>query len=125
METSAVSPLYMYSSGSTARALTQPVPVVVITQSTRRLNAPVRWSSRTAKTARSRALGAESNPTYTRIGDTARAMTLLDEAVANRSNCLMFLRNDPRLQPLRQHPHFQILLSRVGLDDVSVASYKR
>ena len=67
----------------------------------------------------------ESAAAYLSIGDTARAMTLLDEAVANRSNCLMFLRNDPRLQPLRQHPHFQILLSRVGLDDVSVASYKR
>jgi DNA-binding winged helix-turn-helix (wHTH) protein/TolB-like protein/tetratricopeptide (TPR) repeat protein len=67
----------------------------------------------------------ESAAAYLSIGDTARAMTLLDEAVAKRSNCLIFLRNDPRLQPLRQHPHFQILLSRVGLDDVSVASYKR
>jgi DNA-binding winged helix-turn-helix (wHTH) protein/TolB-like protein/tetratricopeptide (TPR) repeat protein len=67
----------------------------------------------------------ESAAAYLSIGDTARAMTLLDEAVANRSNCLMFLRNDPRLQPLRQQPHFQVLLNRVGLDDVSVASYKR
>ena len=52
-------------------------------------------------------------------------MTLLDEAVAKRSNCLIFLRNDPRLKPLRQQPHFQVLLNRVGLDDVSVASYKK
>lgn len=52
-------------------------------------------------------------------------MTLLDEAVVKRSNCLMFLRNDPRLEPIRQHPHYQVLLSRVGLDDVAVASYKR
>ena len=52
-------------------------------------------------------------------------MTLLDEAVAKRSNCLIFLRNDPRLEPIRQHPHFPVLLNRVGLDDVAVASYKR
>jgi DNA-binding winged helix-turn-helix (wHTH) protein/TolB-like protein len=67
----------------------------------------------------------ESAAAYISIGDTERAMTLLDEAVAKRSNCLVFLRNDPRLQPLRSQPHFQILLSRVGLDDVSLASYKR
>jgi hypothetical protein len=42
-----------------------------------------------------------------------------------RSNCLMFLRNDPRLEPIRQHPHFAVLLNRVGLDDAALASYKR
>jgi hypothetical protein len=31
-------------------------------------------------------------------------MALLDEAVAKRSNCLIFLRNAPRLEPIRQHP---------------------
>lgn len=67
----------------------------------------------------------ESAAAYLSIGDTERAMTLLDEAVVNRSNCLMFLRNDPRLEPIRQHPHYQVLLSRVGLDDVAVGSYKR
>ena len=43
--TRAVSPLYMYSSGSTAVSSTQPVPVVVTTHSTLRSNAPVRCSS--------------------------------------------------------------------------------
>ena len=52
-------------------------------------------------------------------------MTLLDEAVAKRSNCLIFLRNDPRLAPIRQNSHFALLLNRVGLDDVAVASYGR
>jgi hypothetical protein len=37
----------------------------------------------------------------------------------------MFLRNDPRLEPIRQDPHYQVLLNRVGLDDLAVASYKR
>jgi DNA-binding winged helix-turn-helix (wHTH) protein/TolB-like protein len=67
----------------------------------------------------------ESAAAYLSIGDTERAISLLDEAVAKRSNCLMFLRNDPRLEPIRQHPHFAVLLNRVGLDDVAVASYKR
>ncbi len=67
----------------------------------------------------------ESAVAYLSIHDEERAMALLDEAVAKRSNCLIFLRNDPRLEPLRQNPHFPILLTRVGLDDVAVASYER
>jgi DNA-binding winged helix-turn-helix (wHTH) protein/TolB-like protein len=67
----------------------------------------------------------ESAAAYLSIGDQERAMTLLDEAVAKRSNCLIFLRNDPRLQPIRQHSHYPVLLNRVGLDDLAVASYKR
>ena len=67
----------------------------------------------------------ESAAAYLSIGDTERALTLLDDAVAVRSNCLMFLRNDPRLEPIRRDPHYQVLLNRVGLDDLAVASYKR
>ena len=62
----------------------------------------------------------ESAAAYLSIGDTERAITLLDEAVVKRSNCLMFLRNDPRLEPIRPHPHYQVLLNRVGLDDLAV-----
>jgi hypothetical protein len=60
-----------------------------------------------------RAEGESAAAAYLSIGDTERAISLLDEAVAKRSNCLIFLRNDPRLEPIRQHPH------------VAVASYKR
>nr|WP_298726843.1 winged helix-turn-helix domain-containing protein [uncultured Steroidobacter sp.] len=67
----------------------------------------------------------ESAAAYLSIGDQERAMTLLDDAVAKRSNCLIFLRNDPRLEPIRRHPHYSVLLNRVGLDDVAVASYRR
>ena len=42
-----------------------------------------------------------------------------------RSNCLIFLRNDPRLEPIRKDPRYQVLLHRVGLDDVAIASYKK
>jgi hypothetical protein len=51
-------------------------------------------------------------------------MALLDEAVAKRSNCRIFLRNNPRLEPLRQNPGFPILLTRVELDDVAEAYEK-
>ena len=67
----------------------------------------------------------ESAAAYLSIGDTQRALTLLDVAVEARSNCLMFLRIDPRLEPIRQDPHYAVLLNRVGLDDLALASYKR
>jgi DNA-binding winged helix-turn-helix (wHTH) protein/TolB-like protein/Tfp pilus assembly protein PilF len=67
----------------------------------------------------------ESAAAYLSIGDKERALTLLNEAVDKRSNCLMFLRTDPRLQPLREDARYKVLLTRVGLDDIAVASYKR
>jgi DNA-binding winged helix-turn-helix (wHTH) protein/TolB-like protein len=67
----------------------------------------------------------ESAAAYLSIGDKQRAIALLDDAVVKRSNCLMFLRHDPRLEPIRQDPHYPILLNRVGLDDLALASYKR
>lgn len=67
----------------------------------------------------------ESAAAYLSIDDKERALTLLDDAVAKRSNCLMFLRNDPRLEPIRQDPRYAILLTRVGLDDLALASYER
>ena len=67
----------------------------------------------------------ESAVAYLSLDDEKSAMSLLDEAVAKRSNCLIFLRNDPRLERIRQHPDFPLLLTRVGLDDVALASYER
>jgi len=59
----------------------------------------------------------------------ARAVELLFEAVEERSNCLIFLRVDPRLRVLRDDPRhaerFQELLTLVGLDEPSVKSYRR
>ena len=67
----------------------------------------------------------ESAAAYLSIDERQRAISLLDDAVAARSNCLIFLRNDPRLEPIRRDPHYQVLLNRVGLDDDALASYKR
>jgi DNA-binding winged helix-turn-helix (wHTH) protein/TolB-like protein/tetratricopeptide (TPR) repeat protein len=66
------------------------------------------------------------------LGDEAsrtRAVELLFDAVEKRSNCLIFLRIDPRLRVLRDDPRhaarFQELLTLVGLDEPSVKSYRR
>jgi len=67
----------------------------------------------------------ESAAAHLSIGDKERAIAMLGEAVEKRSNCLIFLRNDPRWAAIRTDPRFAVLLRRVGLDDVSLASYKR
>jgi tetratricopeptide (TPR) repeat protein len=67
----------------------------------------------------------ESAAAYLSIGDNERALALLNEAVEKRSNCLIFLRNDPRMRVLRDDPRYAALLTRVGLDDTALASYKR
>ena len=67
----------------------------------------------------------ESAAAWLSLGDTDRAFALLDEAVAKRSNCLMFLRSDPRMKVLHRDPRYSLLLTRVGLDDTALASYKR
>jgi DNA-binding winged helix-turn-helix (wHTH) protein/TolB-like protein/Tfp pilus assembly protein PilF len=67
----------------------------------------------------------ESAAAHLSLGDKERAFALLNEAVKLRSNCLVFLRNDPRWAPIRTDPRFAVLLRRVGLDDTSLASYKR
>jgi len=67
----------------------------------------------------------ESAAAWLSVGERERAFALLDEAVAKRSNCLMFLRSDPRWRPLRDDPRFAELLARVGLDDTALRSYPR
>lgn len=67
----------------------------------------------------------ESAAAYLSLDEKEHALSLLDDAVAKRSNCLMFLRVDPRLEKLRQDPRYELLLTRVGLDDAAVASYRK
>jgi len=76
---------------------------------------------------------AQSNTSYQCPYETAVAYILmnnidetfkqLNEAVTNRSNCLVFTRNDLRLLPIRADPRFDSLLIRIGLDDQSVQKY--
>jgi DNA-binding winged helix-turn-helix (wHTH) protein/TolB-like protein len=71
----------------------------------------------------------ESAVVYLTLGDKDKAVELLHDAVAKRSNCLMFLRNDPRMKALRDDPRYAVryaeLLALVGLDDAALKSYKR
>ncbi len=63
---------------------------------------------------------------YLSIGDTDKAMQLLELAYDKWSNCLVFLRVDPRLEPLRKEPYrkaYLDLLDRVGLNDAKFKSY--
>ena len=48
-------------------------------------------------------------------GDVERAFTLLDRAVTERSNSVLWLGVDPRVDPLRTDPRFDRLLTRIGL----------
>jgi DNA-binding winged helix-turn-helix (wHTH) protein/TolB-like protein len=68
----------------------------------------------------------ESAVGYLGIGDARKAMELLEDAYNKWSNCLVFLRVDPRLEPIRQEPYrkaYLDLLARVGLDDEKFRSY--
>ena len=67
----------------------------------------------------------ETAISYILLGDHDSAFDLLDKAVNFRSNCLIFTRQDPRLDPLRDDPRFKALLERIGLDDASLKEYPR
>lgn len=74
----------------------------------------------------------ETAVAYLTLGDDAsraRAMDLLEEAADKRSNCLIFLRVDPRIAVLRGDPRYAdrvaALQARVGLDDAALRSYRK
>ncbi len=71
----------------------------------------------------------ESAVAYLTLEDKDKAIELLHESVEKRSNCLIFLRNDPRMKVLRDDPRYAgryaELLALVGLDDAALKSYKR
>ena len=56
----------------------------------------------------------EAIGTYLALGDSDHAITILQNAVNDRST-LPFVFVDPMVDPLRSDPRFQELLNRVGL----------
>ncbi|MET0281504.1 MAG: winged helix-turn-helix domain-containing protein [Steroidobacteraceae bacterium] len=67
----------------------------------------------------------ESAAAYLSLGEQELAIKLLYDAVDARSNCLVFLRSDPRLKPIRSDERYADLLVKVGLDDAKLATYGR
>lgn len=59
------------------------------------------------------------------LSDIDKAFEYLNKAISDRSNCLVFTRNDPRLELVRGDNRYNTLLMRVGLDDKSIAQYAR
>jgi len=62
---------------------------------------------------------------YALKGDSDKAFSLLKEAEEYQSNCLIFTRNDPRLNSLRNDPRYLELLKNIGLDDESIKQYSQ
>jgi hypothetical protein len=52
--------------------------------------------------------------TYLALGDSDRALTLLERAADQRDPALLWLGVDPRVDPLRGTPRFDALLARLG-----------
>ncbi len=53
------------------------------------------------------------------LGDKDQAMQWFEKSFRDRSDCMVFLQADPRLDPIRSDPRFQDLLRRVGFNPVS------
>ena len=53
---------------------------------------------------------------YAGLGDREQALSALDAALRERSHWLVWLRRDPRLDPVRSDPRFKDLVHAVGLD---------
>ncbi len=61
---------------------------------------------------------------FAMLGEPDEAFSLLEQAVHYRSNCLMFTRNDPRLDPLRDDARFDLILEAVQLTEADIQAYE-
>jgi DNA-binding winged helix-turn-helix (wHTH) protein/TolB-like protein/Tfp pilus assembly protein PilF len=59
------------------------------------------------------------------LNEPNKVFPLLNQAVEYQSNCLMFTRNDPRLNTIKNDSRYAELLKTLALDDDSVAKYSR
>jgi Tfp pilus assembly protein PilF len=58
--------------------------------------------------------GVEAASVFAALGERARALTLLEQALEARNPAILFLGLDQRFDPLRQDPRFAQLLHRLG-----------
>lgn len=59
----------------------------------------------------------EVGTAYILLGQTDRGFRWLDNAYEGRSECMILVKIDPRLDSVRSDPRYQTLLRRVGLGD--------
>jgi hypothetical protein len=52
---------------------------------------------------------------WSRLGETEKAISMLQKAAENRSNNVLYYKVNPNLDPLRSNPKFQALLKYVNL----------
>ena len=52
--------------------------------------------------------------TYLALGDKERALGELENAYHAHSICMVWLKDDPRLDPLRSEPRFRVILERTS-----------
>jgi hypothetical protein len=57
----------------------------------------------------------EIGTAYIPLGKKDEALRLMEDGYRIRSQCMVFLKVDPRLDPIRSDPRFQDLMRRVGL----------
>jgi predicted Zn-dependent protease len=65
----------------------------------------------------------ETAVVYAILGEANNAFPLLDKAVEYQSNCLIFTRNDPRLNTLKNDARYLPLLKKLALNDDAVDGY--
>ena len=74
-------------------------------------------------------LSEASSDEASRAKSPSSCCTQADRQTFDIQNCLIFLRNDPRMRVLREDPHhagrFEEPLTLVGLDEAAVRSYKK
>ena len=54
---------------------------------------------------------------FAALGDRDRALDILEQAVDQRAPRVLFLRMDPRFDPLRSQPRFDRLIDRMGFGE--------
>jgi hypothetical protein len=54
---------------------------------------------------------------FVQLGEKDKAFAELDKALDNREALLLYIKIDPRLDPLRNEPRFQELISRMRFPD--------
>lgn len=62
----------------------------------------------------------ETAVVYVLLGEIDKAFLLLNQAVDFQSNCLIFTKNDPRLNSIKDDLRYKTLVKKLGLDDESI-----